>query len=243
MHRRGPGARLRPMSQSAHLPTLGVGLYTIPQAARIAHVPAASIRRWLRGYGYAYKGRVVAQPAVMDAPRVTADQSVISFRDLIEIQFVNAFRQEGVSWSTIRKAAARAREITGAEHPFASSQFVTDGQTIFAEIAVALDDRELLDLRNNQMAFRRVLLPSLKAKLDLGASGVDRYWPMGKRRTVVIDPGRQFGQPIVSEEGVPTEVLAKALRAQGSMAVVASWYAVSRKSVRAAAEFEESLAA
>jgi uncharacterized protein (DUF433 family) len=222
---------------------VGAGLYTLPQAARIAGVSVKAFRRWVLGYRYPYNGRVVEQPAVLDAGPLSRDTGVVSFADLIEIQFVNAFRLEGVSWKTIRLTAQRAREITGSDHPFASSQFVTDGRTIFADIVQATGNSELLDLRNNQMAFKRVLLPSLKARLDLGRHGVARLWPLGKRRPVVIDPTRQFGQPIAADEGVPTEVLAHAVKAAGSTKVVASWYRVSRAAVRAAVEYEELLAA
>lgn len=206
-------------------------------------VPASSIRRWLKGYRYAYRGRQVQQPAVLDSSGIEGFPDIVSFEALIELQFVNAFRKEGVSWKTIRIAAEHARELTGAVHPFASSRFVTDGRTIFAEIAGRLRNRELLDLRNNQMALRRVMLPSLRARLDIGVSGVQRLWPLGKNRPVVIDPQRQFGQPISAEEGVPTEVLARASRAQQDMGMVASWYMVSRRAVRAAVEYETALAA
>lgn len=220
-----------------------MGFYTLPQAARMSGVAVSSIRRWLKGYRYAYRGHEVRQPAVVDAPGLDGFPNIVTFQDLIEVQFVNAFRNEGVSWKTIRIAAEHARELTGATHPFASSRFVTDGRTIFAEIVHRSRNRELLDLRNNQMAFRRVLLPSLRAKLELDADGVRRLWPLGRSRPVVIDPQRQFGQPISANEGVPTDALARAYKIQGTYAAVASWYCVSRQAVRAAVEYEAALAA
>ncbi|MGO9994568.1 MAG: DUF433 domain-containing protein [Steroidobacteraceae bacterium] len=222
---------------------VGLGVYTLPQAAQLARVPAASIRRWLYGYKYRYKGHAVARPAVVAAAADLRELCVLTFRDLIEIQFVHAFRQEGVSWNTIRDAALKAEQLTGGDHPFASRQFVTDGRTIFAEIAQETGNKELLDLRNNQMAFRRVMLPSLRSKLEVGASGVERLWPLGKRRPIVIDPKRQFGQPISREEGVPTVVLANAYSTLRSFDAVARWYDVKRPAVRAAVAFEKSLAA
>jgi uncharacterized protein (DUF433 family) len=221
----------------------GLGIYTLPQAARLAHVPAASIRRWLYGYKYRYKGALVEQPAVVTATDNLRSMSVLTFRDLIEIQFVHAFHREGVSWNTIRLAAAQAAQMTGGDHPFASEQFVTDGRTIFAEIAQSTGNKELLDLKSNQMAFRRVMLRSLVAKLDVGKKGAERLWPLGKRSPIVIDPRRQFGQPISNDEGVPTEILAQAYSAMRSYDAVARWYEVKQPAVRAAVRFEKSLAA
>jgi uncharacterized protein (DUF433 family) len=232
------------MDGGAETGLVGVGIYTIPQAARLSRVPLPSIRRWLYGYHYDYKGHTVEQPAVVAANENLRTLRVVTFSDLIEVQFVHAFRDEGVSWKTIRIAADKARRITKSNNPFASRQFVTDGSTIFAEIVQQTGNSELLDLKNDQMAFRRVFLPSLRLKLELGERGVERLWPLGKNRPVVIDPRRQFGQPISRDEGVPTSVLAGAYASmRQSVNSVARWYEVSRAAVRAAVDFEQRLAA
>jgi uncharacterized protein (DUF433 family) len=231
-----------PMDDTA--PSLiGVGIYTLPQAARLTSVPTSMLSRWLFGYRYDLGELAVTQPALVSVGALTKELRVITFHDLIETQFVHAFRAHGVSWKVLRLAVARARELTGSDHPFATRQFVTDGETVFAEIATKVGSRELLDLRNNQMAFRRVMLASLRAKLDLGKAGVERLWPLGKKQPIVIDPRRQFGQPITSDEGVPTEILAKAFQTQKSVEAVARWYSVPRASVRAAVKFEQRHAA
>jgi uncharacterized protein (DUF433 family) len=203
----------------------------------------SSIRRWLYGYRYDYKGATVAQPAVVETSAELRRLRVITFQDLIEVQFVHAFHSEGVSWPTIRIAARKAKDLTGGDHPFASREFVTDGRTIFAEIAQSTGNRELLDLKSDQMAFRRVFLPSLRKKLEIGRTGVERLWPLGRRRQVVIDPQRQFGQPIAADSGVPTEVLSRAYEATHSINDVARWYDVAPAAVRAAVDFQAQLAA
>src|SRR3546814_455240 len=68
-----------------------------------------------------------------------------------------------------------------------------------------------------------------------------RWWPMGKRSHIVIDPLRAFGQPITNGEGVPTTILAEAVVAEGSVDRVARWFAVKPSAVRAAVRFEEQL--
>jgi len=108
---------------------VGVGIYSIPQAARLARVPTSSIRRWLYGYRYDYKGNKVERPAIFAPEADLQALHVVTFLDLIEIQFVHAFRGAGVSWKTIRDAVTKARDITRSDHPFASRAFVTDGHT------------------------------------------------------------------------------------------------------------------
>ena len=218
---------------------LGVGLYSVPQAARLAGVPTKSVRRWLFGYRYKNQGIEVARPPVV---QTELPDQIVTFRDLIELQFVNSFRAHGVSWDTIRKAADSAREITGSDHPFASRSFVTDGETIFAEVTNSLKRKELLDLKRNQMAFRKLLLPSLRARLDVGSDGAQRWWPLGKRRDIVIDPNRQLGQPITNKSGVPTAALAQAYKTTGSYQTAAQWFEVSPAAVRSAVSFERQFA-
>jgi uncharacterized protein (DUF433 family) len=62
-------------------------------------------------------------------------------------------------------------------------------------------------------------------------------------KSVVVDPARVFGRPIVVEGGVPTEVLADAVRAEGSPARVAKLYEVPLAAVQDALTFERQLAA
>ena len=56
---------------------------------------------------------------------------------------------------------------------------------------------------------------------------------------VVVDPARNFGRPTDNDTGVPTDVLAAALVAEGGDAArVARWWGVPVEAVEQAAEFE-----
>ena len=73
-----------------------------------------------------------------------------------------------------------------------------------------------------------------------GANGqADEWRPDRSLGRVVVDPNRRFGQPIDDQTGVPTEVLANALKAEaGDAARVARWWDVPVEAVEQAAEFE-----
>jgi uncharacterized protein (DUF433 family) len=147
-----------------------------------------------------------------------------------------------VSWRIVRLCAERAREIAGTNHPFSSQRFRTDGRTIFAEVVDQAGEKQFLDLVKSQLAFARVIGPSLYAGMEFSDRDTPvRWWPMGQQNTVVIDPERSFGQPIVSDGGVPTSVLADAVEAEGSVAKVAFLFQLKPNSVRAALRFEQRL--
>ncbi|HEY1260798.1 MAG TPA: DUF433 domain-containing protein [Stellaceae bacterium] len=220
---------------------LGIGLYTVPEAAGLTGIPPARLRRWLRGYTYATGGgRATAQPVWQrQLPEIDGTLG-LGFLDLMEARFVDAFRRAGVPWRLIRLGAERARKICAADHPFSTRRFRTDGRTIFAEIIGGAGDPQLFDLVKSQFAFARIIGPSLYAGIELSAQDMPvRWWPLGRKIPIVVDPARSFGQPIVSTGGIPTAVLADAVAAEGSIAKVARLYQVSPRSVHAALRFEQ----
>lgn len=221
----------------------GVGIYSVPEASRLSGVSEPRIRRWMRGYSFKSAGRFLQSPPVWAGQLPVIDGALaLGFLDLIEVRFVDAFLKRGVRWSTLRKAEARGRELFNTAHPFATKNFRTDGRGIFAELG-GRTDPALIELASSQLAFSQVIAPSL-AVVDFERDEAVRWWPLGAgKRVVVIDPARSFGQPIVSPEGVPTAVLARAAAVEGDEQFVARTYRVSPRSVRHAVEFEKKLAA
>jgi uncharacterized protein (DUF433 family) len=222
---------------------VGIGLYTVPEASRLTGISPGKLRRWLRGYTYGSgEARTVSAPVWhRQLPEIDGTLG-LGFLDLIEARFVDAFCAAAVPWRVIRLCAQRAREITSTDHPFSSRRFQTDGRTIFAEVVGEVGEKHLLDLAKNQLAFGRVIEPSLYTGIEFSIHDAPaRWWPMGRNGAVVIDPARSFGQPIVNHGGVPTAVLADAVAAESSVAKVARLFQVSEGSVRSALRFETRL--
>lgn len=222
---------------------IGRGVYTVGEAARLTRVPRPTLRRWTQGYEYEYRGRARSLPPIIGTgvSRIDGDP-VLEFLDLVEIQFLDAFRRLGVQTRTIRLASLRARDLLGRRHPFASQRFVSDGHAILMEIAPQTQDQRFLDLVVDQLEFSAIVTPFLLASLTFGETGqAEEWWPLGQGRHVVVSPRRAFGAPIVAGRGVPTRVLAKGVAVEGSAEAVAWWYDVEVDAVRDAVEFESSL--
>ncbi len=171
------------------------------------------------------------------------DDRAISFAELMELHFIKMFRDEGVSLQAIKKASQKAAVQFNTDYPFAVKRFDTDGKTIFATLAKECDDEELVvDLEKGQCVFNTIIRPFFR-KLDYSSADISRYWPLTKKRRVVLDPNRRFGEPIDPDSGIPTSALYKALKAGKGQSVeeVAKWFDVPVSAVRAAAEFERSL--
>jgi uncharacterized protein (DUF433 family) len=269
-------ARTPPVHYADAIP-LGLGYYTVPEAARLLKAPARNISRWLGGYSYqAPDGRVTTVTPLWTPQLPGYEHHIeLGFRDLIELKFVVAFLNAGLGLKTIRYCLKVARELVGSDHPFSTNRFKTDGRTIFLETPAWLSEyeaeydelpeietdrgsnlprvvrwprearnlflgNELLDLKTRQYAIKEVIERSFK-DLDIEDEVVSRWRPFNGKRSIVVDPARAFGQPIVTDYGVPTIVLADAIEAEGSIDRVAKLYEVSVAVVRDAEKFEKQL--
>jgi uncharacterized protein (DUF433 family) len=230
----------------ARNPYLGVGLYTIPEAARLLKVPARTLARWAEGYTFTYRDeKRFAAPLFRREHARLLEERILTFADLIEMMLIRMFSEHGVSMPTIRAAAAAAIREFGTGHPFATRRFHTDGKRLFLETrrddsGPAVDSAFLRELPSFQLVLDEVARPFF-FKLDYDQDEVLRYWPLGRDKGVVLDPRRSFGKPIVSRFGVPTWVLNEMVQAGETRDRVASWYEVSPEAVDAAVEFEQSL--
>jgi uncharacterized protein (DUF433 family) len=218
---------------------IGFGIYTVPEASRLTGMPAPRIRRWLLGYRYRVSGELRwSEPIVRPLFDPLGGEVAISFLDLMELRFVNAFLKNGISWKVLREVYAKATEVVGHSRPFSTRRFKTDGQTILTEIGRP-SGRATVDLKGGQMGFWSIIAPFYK-KLEIDKDEVSRWRPSPR---IVIDPQLNFGQPTLAKEGVPTHVLHQAYLVEKSFVRVASWYRLSPQGVRAAVEFEERIAA
>lgn len=220
---------------------LGIGYYTAGEAARLLKMPVLNINRWLRGYNYKYRGATHHSEPLWTSELPSYDNKIeLSFRDLIELRFVESFLRAGLGLKTIRHCLDSARESVNDMRPFSTQKFRTDGRTIFLDTIRESGESEMLDLKRRQYVIKQVIERSFK-DLDIEENAVARWRPFKGKESIVIDPKRAFGQPIVAEFGVPTQVLAEAVGVEGSVARVAKIFEVSLAVVRDAVNFEEFL--
>jgi len=222
---------------------LGKGIYTVPDASRLSRVSARRIRYWLRG--------LPSEDACESADRrlwqgelsPIDDKLALGFLDLQEVRFIDTFLKTGVSWHLLRAAHGVARERYRIEHPFCTRRFVTDGAEILEEIATEPVGIAYEEVVQGQRVFRQVIQPFLRELEFAENDRLVRWWPLGTDRSVVLDPNRQFGQPITARSGVATEILQAATKAGQTLEEIADWYELDVLSVRDAAVNEMGLAA
>jgi len=232
---------------------IGKGIYPLPVAAQLVQLDVRAARRWAEGYTYLHGGerRASAGLITLALPRQGKEQDV-TFAELLTLRLVKAFRDVKLGLPLIRRVAKRAAADYGLDMPFASRRFRTDGRKVFIELQRDLPDadeagvpareRELIEVLTRQRNFTEVVEPSLFANVDWDGDLASRWWPMGKATSIVLDPAIRFGAPRIDGTGVPTSVIAAAVRAEGggeaAMGAVAEWYGVPLEGVQNAMRFE-----
>ena len=161
---------------------IGRGVYSPHEASRLTGVPTARIRRWANGYQFKYRGqRRISPPIIAAQLQGELGMLTLDFADLLEIRFLDAFLERGVSWKAIRIASERARELLHTAHPFSSKRFVTDGHTVLANFASEMGDRVLLDLVRNQYELERLIADCLFGEIDFDEGDTPSFvfWFLG----------------------------------------------------------------
>ncbi|WP_028918745.1 hypothetical protein [Pseudoxanthomonas suwonensis] len=221
--------------------TFGVGVYSFADAARFIGAKSSELRRWTLGYVHSSpSGERKHSPPLWPTQLSETDIEGLGFKDLIELRFVRAFRDEGVPLQVIRRTLQEARDEFASPYPFTCKKFKTDGRRIFMEVVEETGDASLVDIVKRQNVIQKVIGPSLREGVELDMQGEARRWfPLRGSKAIVFDPARKFGQPILAEYDIPTIAIADAVSAEGgNERRVAKLYEIPLSAVRKALEFE-----
>ncbi len=226
-------------------PTLGVGAYSLRDAALLLHLPYGKLRRWAVGYWFAAADEDRFSAPVVPGDPDEIEERVLSFHELIELAVVAFFRREGVSMAVVRAVRNKSQEIFGTPYPFATQRLETDGHGIFGDLSTVDDvpsGKLQVELSCGQIAFASFVEPFFRSNIDFAKDGLaSAYWPMGRGRPVLLDAGRSFGHPIIQRSGTPTFVLYQMRQSGENAERLAAWYNITRDELEAALDYETSI--
>lgn len=214
--------------------SLGNGIYTVREMARILRLPYGKVHRWLNKYwdgelGKAFEGNY--------SWRVEKTQAV-GFHTLVEFYILVQLAEAGVKTREVLKAHVELSEDLDTPFPFAQKEVLekmkTDGKKIFLTtdgITCTLDGTRQLN-----MSFIRLFLKNLEFDEELMAS---RFWPLGKEKSILVDPKRKFGHPVVGKSNIYPETIYNLYKAGEPVNFIAFTYEISEEEVRHAIEYCE----
>ncbi len=211
-------------------------VYGLSQVDRLIGLKAGTARRWIEGYE---RGSRTYPPVVREDP---TGEDIVTWGEFVEARLLAEYRDAGVSMHRMRPAVERLREQFETKYPLAHARPFLEvaGRELVYRVQedVGLEQElRLVVVRNNQV----VLAPpaekftrSIEFHRDTGIA--ERMYPVPDLREVVIDPLRQFGEPVV--RSVPTEVIAEQIRAGDRIEMIAELYELRPDQVEAAIRYE-----
>lgn len=217
--------------------------YPAYEAARILNLPIATVRAWC--FGYNYRARKGAAKKFHPVIRPANPQAhLLSFANLCELHVLSAIRRHHrVSLPRVRAGVEFLRSRLDSDRPLIDREFMTNGIDLFVDHAT-----ELLNVsQRGQKALRGDFEQAL-ARIERDRRGTPvRLFPFSRTsvtdtqqpKTIVIDPHRAFGRPVLSSAAITTEVIIGRFNAGDSMTEMAKDYGVDETEIEEAIRFEK----
>ncbi len=211
-------------------------VYSIRQVDRLLGLTSGTARRWIEGYT---RGGRSYPPIVR--PEATGE-NVVTWGEFVETRVLSEYRDSGVTLHRMRPAIDKLRERFDSRYPLAYALPFLDvhGRELVEKTQqeVHLDrPLQLVVVRNDQLVLAKPADHFVQSVEFGGDQGIaERIYPAPDLRQVVMDPLRQFGEPVV--RSVPTEIIAEQIRAGDPPDMIAELYELTPDQVQAAIRYE-----
>ncbi len=169
---------------------IGKGIYTITDLALILKMPKSRVRYWVNIY---LRG---------DLPKITKfrynfnpSQGIfMTFNSLLELYVFERLRQKGHSKKKILQSYEAIANFYKTRYPFTLKNIITAGNLILLDHEGDIINAD----KTFQLNLKEILLPYIE-KIEFDNEGkAKRFFPIGKNKSVVIDPQIQFGAPTIA---------------------------------------------
>ncbi len=220
------------MKAISHKNELGYGIYTIPDISRLLKVDRRKVARYISEYWDEKIGRKLFSETYSWS--VNQRNKAVNFYVLIELFTFFKLQELGVKAKTILKARTSIAKELNIDYPFASSKLLTDGKRIWYKFEDAIVNAD----GSSQTNFVKII-EDFAINVDFSRTTflAEKYWPLGRNINVVVDPHRQFGQPIIEGTSINAEVIYSMYKSGEPIDTISILYDLTEKEVNDAINF------
>lgn len=196
---------------------LGAGIYTISGISDILKINRNKISH-IFNYYYNYKLQNSSNHKyLLDIE----GHKAVNFLSLIEIKIFYILRQHGLKYPKTFKAHEFLSKELKTPYPFAHYEILISGSDILFE----LDSKDLIKAdESKQTAIKGIVLPFCK-KIEYSSKNVAKsYYPLGKEKSIIIDPEHQFGEPTIKNTNILVQSIAQMYNAGDSVDLISTIY-------------------
>ncbi|WP_238719021.1 DUF433 domain-containing protein [Pelagihabitans pacificus] len=215
-------------------PKIGNGIYTASEIARILRIPYRSVYIWMNRYWDGKIGKEFGSKYSWDINGKRA----VSFHTFIEFYVMMRFSEAGVKPKQVLEAHSELAKMYTTAFPFARREVLkgikSDGKHIFLK-----NKHGIIEL-NGTKQFNLDLIEIFFVNLEFDKDNLaSRFWPIGKEKSILVDPKRRFGRPVIEGKNINPEIIFNHHKAGDPIPYIAHVYQISEKQVNHAIEYCE----
>jgi uncharacterized protein (DUF433 family) len=211
---------------------IGTGIYTIPDVSAILRLPYHKVNLWVNKYWDGVLGKEFENQYSWAIDNTKA----VSFHTLIEFYVLYQLAESGVKTRQVLTAHVELSRYFNTIFPFAQKSILenikTDGHRVYFNLngsILSLDGTKQFNL-----SFIEIFFKNLDFDDEFLAS---RFWPLGKKKSIVIDPKRQFGHPVIGKTNIYPETLFNLYKGGEPIDFIAFIYEIEKQQVKDAIDF------
>lgn len=213
-------------------PEIGSGIYTATEIANILRVPYRKVYTWMNKYWDGKIGKEFGSKYSWDINGTRA----VSFHTFIEFYVMMRFSEAGVKPKQVLEAHTELSKMYRTAFPFARKEVLkgirSDGKHIFLKTIAGTI--ELNGAKQFNLDLIKIFFVNLEFDKDNLAS---RFWPIGKEKSILVDPTRGFGHPVIEGKNIFPEIIYSHHKAGDPIAYIAHVYQISESEVNHALEY------
>ena len=212
---------------------IGLGIYTLQEAALYSSVSSRKLSRWLYGTS-------TLSPAIKSQ---LYEQRLVSFLDLIQSKAIAKARSLGLSMQRIRQAIDIVKREYQIEFPLAHQYALVEfGSELHIQDHLTDKITQLTGGQKHQILMPKIVNQFIQ-NLEFNTQDLaEKYIPFENNGIkIILNPKVQFGQPIVGNTGYRADILHKAYLAENSFRAAADEFAVEIEDIKTAVLYMDSL--
>ncbi|GAB4510732.1 MAG: hypothetical protein Tsb004_14190 [Allomuricauda sp.] len=215
-------------------PKIGTGIYTASEIAKILRIPYRTVYTWMNKY---WDGKIGKDFGAKYSWEINGTRAV-SFHTFIEFYVMMRFSEAGVKPKQVLEAHKELSKMYSTAFPFARKEVLgnikSDGKLIYLKTVEGII--ELNGTKQFNLGLIELFFINLEFDNDNLAS---RFWPIGRGKSILVDPKRRFGHPVIDGKNIFPEIIFKHHQAGDPISYIAHVYEISENEVNHALEYCE----
>ena len=222
------------MSNDGEILQLGDGYYTISDISDILQIERHKISYLVRSYWNDKLSKQRQFKYLYDTERVLA----VNFLALLEINIFYILKQNGIGYKKALLAQDIFAKKFNSNYPFAHESFYISGSDILFKESGAFVKADM----SRQLAIEQMIKPFSK-KIEYNKDDMAiAFYPLGKEKSIVVNPEHQFGEPVIKKTNILASTIAQMHEAGDSIELISDLYKINKSSIQDAVAFYKKVA-